>query len=275
METRMWSELLEPYKLAVDELLVKFSHVKDQYNSRGEYSPIESVLGRVKRISSILEKAQKKGIDLDDVEEKIEDIAGIRIICQFTDDIYTVRDMIKNRSDCFVVEEKDYVTNAKQSGYRSYHLIINYSVETEYGAKTVKVEVQIRTLAMDFWATIEHSLQYKYKGKLPVNVSQRLTNSASAILKLDEEMSAIRDEIVDAQNSFKIKARIVSEILNNIQNLYKVGNDREVAKIQDEFYFIYEEGDLDTLERFNRELDHIVEGYHTQSLPNFDTGSNY
>lgn len=275
METRMWSELLEPYKLAVDELLVKVRHIKDQYNSRGEYSPIESVIGRVKRISSILEKAQKKGIDLDDVEEKIEDIAGLRIICQFTDDIYTVRDLIKNRSDCKVIEEKDYISHAKKSGYRSYHVIIEYSVETEFGAKTVKVEIQIRTLAMDFWATIEHSLQYKYKGKLPSNVSQRLTSSANAIIQLDEEMSAIRDEIVDAQNSFKIKARIVSEILNNIQNLYKVGNNREVAKIQDEFYQIYEEGDLDTLERFDKELDHIVEGYHTQGLPNFDTGSNY
>lgn len=274
METRMWSELLEPYHQAVDELLVKFKHVREEYNQRSEYSPIESVIGRVKRISSILEKAQKKGIALDDIEDKIEDLAGVRIICQFTDDIYAVRDIIKNRSDCEIVEEKDYVTHSKKSGYRSYHVIINYNVETELGTKTLKVEIQIRTLAMDFWATIEHSLQYKYKGKLPANVSQRLNNSAQAIVSLDEEMSAIRDEIVDAQNSFKIKARIVSEILNNIQNLYRVANDREVTKIQDEFYEIYERGDLDTLEKFDRELDHIVEGYHSQSLPAFDLGDD-
>jgi len=140
-------------------------------------------------------------------------------------------------------------------------------VETLTGKKTVKVEIQVRTLAMNFWAIIEHSLQYKYKGNMPENVSKRLQNSAAAIVQLDTEMSAIRNEIVDAQNSFRIKASIVSQILNNIQNLYKVANDREVTKIQKEFYDIYATGDLNTLIKFSKELDTISEGYHSQSLP--------
>lgn len=267
METRMWSEFLAPYRLAVDELVVKLNHITEEYRAMGQYSPIEQVIGRVKRISSIIEKAQKKGIPLYDIENRIEDIAGIRIICQFEDDIANVIKMIKNRSDLIVHEEKDYISNQKDSGYRSYHIIASYNVETLVGKKTVKVEMQVRTLAMNFWAIIEHSLQYKYKGNMPENVSKRLQNSAAAIMQLDTEMSAIRNEIVDAQNSFRIKARIVSQILNNIQNLYKVANDREVTKIQKEFYDIYATGDLNTLIKFSKELDVISEGYHSQSLP--------
>ena len=263
----MWSEFLAPYRLAVDELVVKLNHIIEEYRAMGQYSPIEQVIGRVKRISSIIEKAGKKGIPLYDIENRIEDIAGIRIICQFEDDIANVIKMIKNRSDLVVNEEKDYISNQKDSGYRSYHIIASYNVETLVGKKTVKVEIQIRTLAMNFWAIIEHSLQYKYKGNMPENVSTRLQNSAAAIVQLDTEMSAIRNEIVDAQNSFRIKAGIVSQILNNIQNLYKVANGREVAKIQKEFYDIYATGDLNTLIKFSKELDVISEGYHSQSLP--------
>ena len=267
METTMWSEYLAPYRLAVDELVVKFNHIIEEYRAMGQYSPIEQVIGRVKRISSIIEKAQKKGIQLYDVENNLEDIAGIRIICQFEDDIASVIRMIKKRSDLVVHEEKDYIHNQKDSGYRSYHIIASYQVETLGGNKSVKVEIQIRTLAMNFWAIIEHSLQYKYKGNMPENISKRLQNAAAAIVQLDVEMSAIRNEIVDAQNSFTIKASIVSQILNNIQNLYKVANDREVAKIQNEFFEIYSKGDLNTLIKFSKDLDAIAAGYHSQSLP--------
>lgn len=267
METKMWSEFLAPYRLAVDELVVKFNQIINELRGKGQYSPIEQVIGRVKRISSIVEKANKKKIPLYDIEDKIEDIAGLRIICQFEDDIANVIKMIRNRSDCKIIEERDYINNQKKSGYRSYHIIINYDVELLSGKRTVSVEIQIRTLAMNFWAVIEHSLQYKYKKNMPENVSKRLKNAAEAIVLLDSEMSAIRNEIVDAQNSFQIKASIVSQILNNIQNLYKVSNYRDVEKIQKEFYEIYTTGDLNTLMKFNKELDTISEGYHCQSLP--------
>lgn len=267
METKSWNELLAPYHLAVDELVVKFNHIIKEFRELGQYSPIEQVIGRVKRISSIIEKAKKKGIKLEEIEEQIDDIAGIRIICQFQNDIHQVIEMVRKRSDCTVIEEKDYIKTRKESGYRSYHIIVLYNVETQAGMKTVKAEIQIRTLAMNFWAIIEHSLQYKYKGNMPENVTKRLLTAAEAIVLLDNEMSAIRNEIVDAQNSFSIKAGIVSEILNNIEGLYKVANNREVTKIQDEFLEVFTKGDLDTLIKFNKEVDLIAEGYNSQSIP--------
>ena len=119
---------------------------------------------------------------------------------------------------------------------------------------------------MNFWATIEHSLQYKYKHNMPSNLTNRLHAAAEAIIILDQEMSSVRNEIMDAQNSFNIKANMVADILISIQNLYKVANKREVVKIQDEFFKVYESEDLEALERFHKELDIIAEGYRAQSL---------
>lgn len=266
MEIQLWRNILDPYVLAVDELIVKFNHIINEFRNSGEYSPIEQVDGRVKKISSILEKAQKKKIDLADIEDQIEDIAGIRIICQFVEDIDKVVELIRNRDDMEIKSEKDYIKKQKPSGYRSFHLIIYYKVETLKGPKVIQAEIQIRTLAMNFWATIEHSLQYKYKQNMPQHIKMRLLNAADAIIVLDQEMSVVRSEIMDAQNSFNMKANIVADILTNIQNLYHVANKREVIKIQDEFYRIYKSGDIDQLERFNKELDIISEGYRAQSL---------
>ncbi len=266
MEIQLWREILDPYVLAVDEIMIKFEHMKTSYRNKGLYSPIEQVMGRVKTISSILEKAQKKQIPLERIEEEIDDIAGIRIICQFVDDIYRVVEMIKQRNDMKITSERDYVAERKESGYRSYHMNILYTVELSDGPKELTAEIQIRTLAMNFWATIEHSLQYKYKKNMPENLKKRLLNASEAIVVLDEEMSEVREEIMDAQNSFQAKASIVADILTNIQNLYKVANKREVLKIQDEFLKIYETEDIMQLTRFHKELDMISEGYRAQSL---------
>ena len=128
MEIQLWKEILSPYEQAVDELLLKFKHIIKDYRSQGLYSPIENVTGRVKRISSILDKMQKKHIPMDHIVEEMDDIAGIRIMCQFEEDIYKVVEIIRNRRDMSIREEKDYITNAKTSGYRSYHIILNYGV---------------------------------------------------------------------------------------------------------------------------------------------------
>ncbi|MCI8372303.1 MAG: GTP pyrophosphokinase family protein [Lachnospiraceae bacterium] len=266
MEIQLWRELLDPYELAVNEIIVKFDHLIKEYRERGMYSPIEQVSGRVKSIPSLLEKAQKKKIPIEEIDERIEDLAGIRIICQFVEDIETVVKMIRERADMRVKREKDYISNQKSSGYRSYHIIVYYQVETLQGPKEILVEFQIRTLAMNFWAVIEHSLQYKYKRNMPIEIRTRLMEAANSIIKLDEQMSSVRSEIMEAQNSFQIKAAIVSEILNNIQNIYRVANKREVIKIQDEFYRIYESNDLEELRMFSQQLDIITEGYHAQAI---------
>lgn len=209
---------------------------------------------------------QRKNIPIDRLEKEVEDIAGIRIICQFEEDIDVVASMIQKRSDMELKSEKNYLTHPKESGYRSYHLIIYYTVQTIDGPKRLQVEIQIRTLAMNFWATIEHSLQYKYKGNMPTHVRERLSKAAAAILSLDREMSTVRHEIMDAQNFSQLQTNLVADILNNIENLYKFSNQREVMKIQDEFFRVYESKDLQKLERFHRQLDIISEGYRAQAI---------
>lgn len=266
MEIQLWRELLAPYRMAVDELVVKFNHIKQEYYDSKIYSPIEVVNGRVKRVSSILEKMQRKNVALDELEEKIEDIAGIRLICQFVEDIDTVVEIIRKRHDLEIKMEKDYITKSKASGYRSYHIIAYYTVHTINGPKKLEVEIQIRTLAMNFWATIEHSLQYKYREHMPDELRMRLLRAADAVDALDNEMASVRDEIMDAQNSNRQKANIISDILNNIENLYYVANEREVEKIQREFFKIYRQDNMEILLRFSKQLDIIAETYRAQNV---------
>ena len=266
MEIQLWRSFLCPYELAVRELIVKFEHIISEHRENDLYSPIEQVSGRVKSVSSILEKMQRKHIPMERMEEEVEDIAGIRIICQFEEDIETVASLIQNRSDMTIKSEKNYLKHVKQSGYRSLHLIIYYTVETLNGPRKLQAEIQIRTMAMDFWATIEHSLQYKYKGDMPPHVAERLTTAAEAIILLDQEMSSVRDEIMDAQNSSQMQSNLVKDILNNIENLYRVSSEREITKIQTEFLRVFHTKDLKQLERFHRQLDIIAEGYRAQAV---------
>ena len=266
MEIQLWRSILCPYELAVRELIVKFEHIISEHRENDLYSPIEQVSGRVKSVSSILEKMQRKHIPMERMEEEVEDIAGIRIICQFEEDIETVASLIQNRSDMTIKSEKNYLKHVKQSGYRSLHLIIYYTVETLNGPRKLQAEIQIRTMAMDFWATIEHSLHYKYKGDMPPHVAERLTNAADAIILLDQEMSSVRDEIMDAQNSSQMQSNLVKDILNNIENLYRVSSEREITKIQTEFLRVFHTKDLKQLERFHRQLDIIAEGYRAQAV---------
>ena len=262
----MWKEILNPYELAVKELLVKFEHLVKEHHDKGFYSSIERVEGRVKSIASILDKCQKKGISIDDVTKKIEDIAGVRIICQFVEDIDRVVEILHRRTDIEIKQEKNYVKNPKESGYRSYHMIVWYIIQTMEGPKRIMVEIQIRTMAMNYWATIEHSLQYKYKLHMPKEVEERLLKASEATVLLDKEMSQVRLEIMDAQNAFQHQAKLVADILNTIQSMYRVANAREMAKISDEFYRIYSMNNFEQLERFHKQLDIIAEGYRTQSI---------
>lgn len=194
-----WEVILAPYSQVVEELKVKLKGMRAQFEYETRHSPIEFIVGRVKPIQSILEKAEKRNVPLDRIETDIQDIAGIRIVCQFVDDIYTVVDMLKSRKDFTIIEEKDYISREKESGYRSYHMIIEYPVETIHGNKVILAEIQIRTLAMNFWSTNEHSLNYKYKGQIPEDLKQRLQRAAEAAFKLDEEMSKIKTEVQEAQ----------------------------------------------------------------------------
>ncbi|MCQ6274296.1 GTP pyrophosphokinase family protein [Bacillus sp. V3B] len=200
-----WKEFLSPYKQAVEELKVKLKGMRGQFELQSNHSPIEFVTGRVKPIASILDKAKHKGIPLNKLELEMQDIAGLRMMCQFVDDINRVVELIRKRNDFEIVEERNYISHKKSSGYRSYHMVIRYPVQTIEGEKKILVEIQIRTLAMNFWATIEHSLNYKYKGQFPEDIRMRLQRAAEAAFRLDEEMSLIRGEIQEAQAFFSSK----------------------------------------------------------------------
>jgi putative GTP pyrophosphokinase len=194
-----WDIFLTPYKQAVEELKVKLKGIRQQYQKSSMHTPIEFVTGRVKPVSSILDKAKRKNVPLDQLEERMEDLAGVRIVTQFVEDIETVVELIRQRKDFEIIEERDYIVEKKPSGYRSYHLVLRYPVQTIEGEKKILVELQVRTLAMNFWATIEHSLNYKYSGEIPEYIKMRLQRAAESAFQLDEEMSIIRDEVREAQ----------------------------------------------------------------------------
>lgn len=258
-----WKHLLIPYEQAVEELKVKFKSIRNEYRRLDEYSPIEFITGRTKKISSIINKARKRFIPLEEIEVRVEDIAGIRIMCQFVEDIDKVVELIRERSgkDLIIVDERDYIKNYKESGYRSYHIIIKYIVHTAFGEKEILAEIQIRTLAMNFWATIEHSLNYKFKHNIPDNIKLRLRNAAEAAYRLDNEMSQIRSEVVDAQELFQAKSSLTEDIVRKMQNLYFIGKTKEVEYIRERFYKLQEKGDVEKLMELNKKLDETMAMY--------------
>ena len=194
-----WQLFLAPYEQAVDELKLKLKNLRKEFRIEHRRAPIEFVTGRVKTRESILEKMEVRKIAPEDVLVGVQDIAGVRIMCQFVEDIYEVANILKNRQDFKVLLIRDYIQNRKPSGYRSYHMVLEYPVQLASGeVKQLIVEVQIRTLAMNFWATIEHSLNYKYQGEYPQETLERLERASEAAFRLDEEMSEIRDEIREA-----------------------------------------------------------------------------
>lgn len=197
-----WSTFLAPYEQAVEELKLKLKTIRSQYMMENKHTPIEFVTGRVKTRESILEKMEVRNIKAEDLLIGVQDIGGIRIMCQFVEDIYEVAELLKNRQDFKVIIVRDYIQNPKPSGYRSYHLVIEYPVQRVREVIPVIIEIQIRTLAMNFWATIEHSLNYKYKGQYPTHILERLERASEAAFQLDEEMSEIREDIREAKHFF-------------------------------------------------------------------------
>ena len=210
-----WEEFLDPYIQAVGELKIKLRGIRKQYRKQKQHSPIEFVTGRVKPIESIKEKMVLRGIREENLAQDMQDIAGLRVMVQFVDDVEEVLDVLRKRHDMRIIQERDYIKNRKASGYRSYHVIIEYPVDTINGSKTILAEIQIRTLSMNFWATIEHSLNYKYKGEFPDEIKKRLEITAKIAYQLDEEMGKIRDDIQEAQALFDPISRKLNDGVGN------------------------------------------------------------
>jgi putative GTP pyrophosphokinase len=259
MATIQWKTFLIPYNQAVEELKVKIRSIRKEYRKKNEYSPIEFVTGRVKEISSIIEKANKFNIPHDRIQFEMEDIAGIRVMCQFVDDIEKVVGLIRQRKDMEILYEKDYVNNVKKSGYRSYHIVIKYPVSMAEGQIEILAEFQIRTLAMNFWATIEHSLNYKYKQNIPLHIKEKLKNGADAAFKLDEGMLEIKDEIKDAQRLFEVKSSLISDIMNLIFILSSMGKVNEAANYRSKLNKLIETGKEVELSSLRSEIEKVVD----------------
>ena len=210
-----WEKFLDPYIQTVGELKIKLRGIRKQFRKQNRHSPIEFVTGRVKPIESIKEKMALRGIKEENLAQDMQDIAGLRVMVQFVDDVEEVLDVLRKRHDMRIIQERDYIKNRKASGYRSYHVIIEYPVDTINGSKTILAEIQIRTLSMNFWATIEHSLNYKYKGEFPDEIKKRLEITAKIAYQLDEEMGKIRDDIQEAQALFDPISRKLNDGVGN------------------------------------------------------------
>lgn len=185
------------YKFAVDELMTKLKILSEEFDFAHQHDPIEHITSRVKQPGAIMEKLRRKGLEptLAAVKEHIEDIAGIRVVCPFVPDVYTVAKMLGRQDDVEIVRTKDYIAEPKPNGYRSLHLIVRIPVFLSDRVERVKVEIQMRTIAMDFWAAVEHELFYKYDGEAPADFAEELRTAAETAADLDARMSALYERI--------------------------------------------------------------------------------
>ncbi|WP_433957118.1 GTP pyrophosphokinase [Cytobacillus horneckiae] len=181
------------YKFALEEINTKIDILKQEFQYFHDYNPIEHVKSRLKSPESILRKIERKGDEftIESIQKNIRDIAGVRITCSFISDIYAIKDMIANQKDVTLVECKDYIKNPKPNGYQSMHLIVQVPVFMSDGEQKVFVEIQIRTIAMDFWASLEHKIYYKYDKEIPAYMKKELSEAAETAAQLDRKMESI------------------------------------------------------------------------------------
>ena len=192
-----WTEVMLLYSSALKQMQTKLEILNDEFQHAHQYNPIEHIKARIKTSESIVKKLKKKGYEstIQNMVDYVNDIAGIRIICSFTSDIYTIAEMIANQSDIKVQYIKDYIKNPKASGYRSYHMHVTVPVYLSDRIVDTKVEIQIRTVAMDFWASLEHKIKYKFEGKAPEDIKNSLIECSVMVAALDEKMRSLNEEI--------------------------------------------------------------------------------
>lgn len=199
IETRQIRGMFADYECAAMEIETKFKVLNLQFSSDSNRNPIETIKTRIKTMPSILRKLQRRNlpITIEAIEENIQDIAGVRVICSFIDDIYKLADYISEQDDVEVIERKDYISKPKEGGYRSLHLIVRTPIFTQKGKKLVDVEVQIRTIAMDFWASLEHKLRYKKQidPDLLSQLSEELRICSKISDELDRTMQSVRERL--------------------------------------------------------------------------------
>ena len=204
-EVDSWKEAMLDYNSALKQIETKLSILNDEFQHIHRYNPIEHIKARIKTPESIVKKLKRYGLEftLDNMEQAVNDIAGVRITCSFTSDIFRLAEMISEQKDIKVISTKDYITTPKPSGYRSYHMIISVPVYFSDRIKDVKVEIQIRTVAMDFWASLEHKINYKFEGNAPQHIKDELIECSEMIANLDAKMLSLNEEIIEIEEKQK------------------------------------------------------------------------
>ena len=200
-EVDSWKEAMLDYNSALKQIETKLSILNDEFQHIHRYNPIEHIKARIKTPESIVKKLRRYGLEftLDNMEAAVNDIAGVRITCSFTSDIFRLADMIRDQKDIKVLSTKDYITCPKPSGYRSYHMIVTVPVYFSDRIKDVKVEIQIRTVAMDFWASLEHKINYKFESNAPEHIKEELIECSKMIADLDAKMLSLNEEILEIE----------------------------------------------------------------------------
>ena len=185
------------YEAGIQEICTKLEILKREAQVKGIHNPIDTIKSRVKNVFSVIEKLDRKGfaVSMESAEENLYDVAGVRIICPYIDDIYIVADRIRRQDDLRVLLEKDYIQNPKKNGYRSLHLVVEVPVFLADSKKYVKVEIQLRTIAMDFWASLDHQIRYKMEDVVPAEITEKLRHCAETIAETDLEMQEIYKEV--------------------------------------------------------------------------------
>lgn len=197
---RMMSEFFTVqcrYLAAIREVQTKLEILDDEFQMKHKRNPIHHMQSRMKSIQSMMEKLARRNAPrtISSAVANLTDIAGIRVICSYLQDVYTIAELLTRQDDIHIIRVRDYIKNPKPNGYRSLHLVVEIPVFLSEGRVLVPVEVQIRTIAMDFWASLEHSLRYKAQGKVPEDISQELIQTASDIALLDQRMQTIHDKV--------------------------------------------------------------------------------
>lgn len=194
--------LMTYYECAILEVKTKLDVLNKEFQANQLRNPIETIKTRIKSPASIMEKLERKGFELSiqSIKDNLDDVAGIRVICSFVDDIYKVADMLTNQDDIKILSKKDYIKNPKKNGYRSLHLVVEIPIFLSNEKKPMRVEVQIRTIAMDFWASLEHEIHYKKFSNSNVEAVKQLTECADVIYETDMKMLKIRKNLLDEED---------------------------------------------------------------------------
>lgn len=192
-----WKTIMFLYNSALKEVGTKLEILNDEFQHVHKYNPIEHIKTRIKTPESIVKKLRRYGyeISIENMVKYINDIAGVRLICSFTSDIYRLAEMIGNQSDLKVLSIKDYIKNPKESGYKSYHMLVSVPIFLSDSVVDTKVEIQIRTIAMDFWASLEHKIHYKFEGNAPEHIKKELVECAMMVSDLDARMLSLNEEV--------------------------------------------------------------------------------